>query len=410
VDEVTIVAGAIEAMTIAEGAYSMSANDISVFLPEVTTKPSGNPTGGIIMFVDGDDLLIRDSSGVETNLAASGSGDVAAVGDCTQDNCFTAGSPDAALTFDNATSGTVTLQTVTGALGTVTASLPAITGTLMMNVVEDTTPQLGANLDVNSNTLSGYTASRALETDGSGLLQVSLVTTTELAMLDGMTKSGADAEFITGTIATTDRGVKIDANDDLVESQFSPDTGAYATSKTECVMLTAGGIQCSTTGGCTAVPNVEGTNFDYPTADFATGADSDGTWSFPTPPNVTGTTFTAKVYWISNNAACTNEAGTDEVCWTVAGSGIADDAAFHSATLGTSQGIDDVCTANGDAMITTVSDPITHGWAASEVAIVQILRDVDGGHADCNSDQYAQDASLLSVEVCYEVDNVFSGE
>lgn len=62
---------------------------------------------------------------------AAGAGDITDVGDCIGPACFTSGSPDAALTFDNATSGTVTLQTVAGALGTVTASLPAETGTIL---------------------------------------------------------------------------------------------------------------------------------------------------------------------------------------------------------------------------------------------------------------------------------------
>jgi hypothetical protein len=62
--------------------------------------------------------------------ATGGTGDVTDVGSCTGPACFTAGAPAASLTFNNATSGTVTLQTVTGALGTRTVSLPAETGTV----------------------------------------------------------------------------------------------------------------------------------------------------------------------------------------------------------------------------------------------------------------------------------------
>lgn len=61
---------------------------------------------------------------------AGGGGDISAVGSCATGDCFTSGTPGASLTFNNATSGTVTLQTVTGALGTRTLSLPAESGQL----------------------------------------------------------------------------------------------------------------------------------------------------------------------------------------------------------------------------------------------------------------------------------------
>ena len=62
-------------------------------------------------------------TGNDIEIASTTTGDVESVGDCPGPDCFTPASPDAALTFDNATSGTVTLQTVAGALGTNTVSL-----------------------------------------------------------------------------------------------------------------------------------------------------------------------------------------------------------------------------------------------------------------------------------------------
>ena len=64
----------------------------------------------------------------------------------------------------------------------------------LKNLVEDTTPQLGGDLDVNSNQITGFTASRALEIDGDGKLQVSAVTSAELNYLDGVT-SGIQAQI-----------------------------------------------------------------------------------------------------------------------------------------------------------------------------------------------------------------------
>ena len=57
------------------------------------------------------------------------------------------------------------------------------------NVVEDTSPELGGNLDIGAFTLTGFTASRALEVDESGNLQVSAVTSDELNYLDGVTSA-----------------------------------------------------------------------------------------------------------------------------------------------------------------------------------------------------------------------------
>lgn len=180
------------------------------------------------------------------------------------------------------------------------------------------------------------------------------------------------------------------------------------TTATECVMLNAAAINCKTTGGC-ATATVAGDNFDYVTADFDSAGDESGTWTFPMPVNIAGTTFTYSVYWVSNSALCTAEAA-DDVCWTVAGASVIDNGDWDGAALGTSQGVDDVCIADGDLMHTSNSDAVTHGWVNNGLAVVQVVRDIDGGHADCTDDRYPADASLLSVEVCYEVDNVFSGE
>lgn len=68
----------------------------------------------------------------------TGAGDVTAVGDCASGACFNALSTGTTLTFSNATSGTIALTPVTGALGTVTVKLPAATDTLVGKATTDT--------------------------------------------------------------------------------------------------------------------------------------------------------------------------------------------------------------------------------------------------------------------------------
>lgn len=178
---------------------------------------------------------------------------------------------------------------------------------------------------------------------------------------------------------------------------------------TECVMLDAAGLACSFTGGC-ATSTVEGTNFDYRTADFDNTTDEDGSWVFELPVNLSGTTATWEAVWISNNAACDGGASAD-VCWTIDSGSFGNDDAFNTGALGgTLDAETDKCLANGDIMVGPAGT-LTHGMTASERAAVVVSRDVDGGNcAGAGDDDLAADASLMSIRFCYEVNNVFSGE
>ena len=60
--------------------------------------------------------------------AGGGTGDLATIGSCNGPDCFTDPNPSDSLTFKNATSGTIKLQTVSGALSTNVARLKAETG------------------------------------------------------------------------------------------------------------------------------------------------------------------------------------------------------------------------------------------------------------------------------------------
>jgi hypothetical protein len=274
------------------------------------------------------------------------------------------------------------------------------------------------DFDMNSvDKLEGVDAQVYIDMGGDGIVEIESDTTVsiEAANIDLRVDSAAYL-----SIDTTDGGgTVISQTSDGTDAITIGDGGdtltvnaaagiAMTATATECIMLDASGINCSTTNGC-ATADTAGTNFDYTLAAFATGADDTGTWTFTVPDNISGTTFVATVHWVGNNASCANAVG-DDVCWTVAASGIANDAAWHGATLGTSQGVVDRCLANGDLNVSAATDAITHGWVAGERAIVQAVRDVDAGHADCSADDYDQDAGLLAIKVCYEVDNVFSGE
>jgi len=93
--------------------------------------PPGGSGSGVVANTcsAGDFFSAVDAGGNFTCSTPSGSGDVTAVGDCASGACFD-GTTGTTLTFKNATSGTIAVTPVAGALGTRTISLPAETGTV----------------------------------------------------------------------------------------------------------------------------------------------------------------------------------------------------------------------------------------------------------------------------------------
>lgn len=213
-----------------------------------------------------------------------------------------------------------------------------------------------------------------------------------------------EAEFLTENI---DSGLDNIFGDNEAAGAFDLDN-----SQTECMYLPAGSVTCHTTGGCTDPAQIDGTNFSFMASAFATDADDAGSFVWVTPSNLAGTTATIQFYWFSDNAAC-NGGADDDVCWVVDGDSFADDAAFETGTLaGTAVGVTDKCTADGDIMVSSAAT-FTHSYAADQPTVLVVTRDVDGGTSACagaGDDDYTQDAKLVGVRVCYEVDNIFSGE
>ena len=90
------------------------------------TLPSADGSNNYVLKTNGSGTLAWADPSTLTSV-----GDVTDVGDCASGACFSSSGSGTALTFRNATSGTVALQTVSGALGSQTISLPASTGTVI---------------------------------------------------------------------------------------------------------------------------------------------------------------------------------------------------------------------------------------------------------------------------------------
>jgi len=106
------------------------------------------------------------SVSIDNSGGGGGSGDVTDVGDCATGACFKSGGTGTLLFFQNATSGSVTLKTVTGALGTQNILLPAESGTICTTATvcpgyqaSLTNPITGTGT---TNTLAKFTGASAL--------------------------------------------------------------------------------------------------------------------------------------------------------------------------------------------------------------------------------------------------------
>lgn len=178
---------------------------------------------------------------------------------------------------------------------------------------------------------------------------------------------------------------------------------------TECLTLTVIGASCAA-GGCNKGV-VLGTFFHYDVARFANSPvpDESATWIFEVPDNI-GTTAVVSIGWHSNSAACDGGA-TRDVCWTVDGDSFVDASAFETGTLDAALvAVTDNCAGDGELMVVALPT-FTHSMVGGELGALVVARDADGGNcAGATDDDYVNQADLVSVRFCYEVDNVFSGE
>jgi hypothetical protein len=188
-------------------------------------------TGAVTLSAGANITLTPTGNDIEI-AATGGTGDVETVGDCTGPDCFTPGSPDAALTFDNATSGTVTLQTVAGALGAVTASLPAETGTILTsatNAVGDVTGTFGATV-VGDDSHDHAGTTLTIDTNITGTLAVDNGGTETTSLTDGGIMLGSGTAAVTVTAQPTNGQVLIGSTGvDPVLATLTDGTGVTVT-------------------------------------------------------------------------------------------------------------------------------------------------------------------------------------
>jgi len=211
-----------------------------------------------------------------------------------------AGSTVGSLDFKNATSGTITLQPVTGALGTVTLSLPAATDTLVglaatqtltnktLTSPTFTAPVLGTPASGTLTNATGLPISTGVSGLGTGVATF-LATPSSANLLSAMTTSTGTGSLVFGTSPTFSTGV----------------TFGFLTGSTQCLQVNTSGALSGTgsacgSGGGGGTP--AGVNGDIQT-------NSSGSFGALTPG--TGvSTFLATPTSANLAAALTNETGS----------------------------------------------------------------------------------------------------
>lgn len=127
----------------APGSWWLNTTTNALYICEAATL--GNAVWNLLTSGGGSGTVTNTGGNLTSNSVVLGAGtvDTKVVAGITSDgtskiNLGVAGTSVGAVAFSNATSGSITLQPVTGALGTVTLSLPAATDTLVGRATTDT--------------------------------------------------------------------------------------------------------------------------------------------------------------------------------------------------------------------------------------------------------------------------------
>lgn len=222
-----------------------------------------------------------------------------------------AGTSVGSVAFKNATSGTITVQPVTGALGTVTLSLPATTSTLAGLAIAQTFSAAQTFSDVIS--LSSTTAANNKITQGAA---INIGTTsTDGIILQNTTAAAVGAQQYSPRLRLTGSGWKTNATaaaqtvDWIVENQPVQGAAAPTTNLTFASQVNAGGYTTRATLDSAGVLTLPGSG-SYILLDTASGGSSIIRWGSATGRGMVPVNNGVGLVNSSNEQFFSNQSGT----------------------------------------------------------------------------------------------------
>ncbi len=164
-------------------------------------------------------------------------------------------------------------------------------------------------------------------------------------------------------------------------------------------MLMASSIVPDNLSTCEKV-QVDATNFSYIACIYDNVTVEDAFFNWVLPPNFesTSTDFDGVAFhWLST--------GTGVVQWVIECDGKGDSDIWDTALAGNEFATTDTVTTAGDYQVTAYNTTVTHTIDSDDRhAICRVERDTSG------SDTLNQPANLIAVEICYGVNDIWSGQ
>ena len=265
--------------------------------------------------------------------------------------------------------------------------------TVVADLVGDTTPQLGGNLDTNSQNI--LIDDDHFIADENGNEQIIFQTTgsavNELEVKNATTGNGP----ILGSSGETNVDLNLNPKGSGV---LKSGTKAVKIAGKETIWVPANAMIPTNSNGCSDLTKVETTSGrpDLNVLDFDDGSDEHAQFAVAFPKSWNLGTITFQVFWTSTAT------DTDGVSWALQGVGMGDNET-QDAAYGTAIVVDDACQSAAEELyVTAESSAVTIAGtpADDDLTYFRIFRDV----SDSN-DTATEDARLIGVKIFFTTDS-----
>ena len=300
---------------------------------------------------------------------------------------------------DSSSAGTHTLKYYDGSdsitlcnVNTSANTVDFIDSSVTTELVNDTSPQLGGDLDTNSHNITIDDAHFIKDENGNEqvIYQTTSSAVNELEITNGSTGVGP----ILGSSGETNVDLNLNPKGSGV---LKSGTAAVKIAGKETIWVPANSMTPTNSNGCADIAKVETTagRPDLNVLDFDDGSDEHAQFAVAFPKSWNLGTITFQCFWTSTAT------DTDGVSWGLQGVGMGDNET-QDAAYGTAIVVDDACQGAAEELyVTAESSAVTIAGtpADGDLTYFRIFRDV----SDAN-DTATEDARLIGVKLFFTTD------